>query len=57
MNARFIIVAGTLAKDPAQMSLTERDHVVNALRSVIADRNGRVIADPINTPVFFGADD
>src|SRR5712671_122046 len=42
MNPHFVIVGGKLAKDPAQMHLTEHDHVVNTFPSDRADQSLRV---------------
>ena len=39
MSPRFIIVGGKLAKDPAQVSLSEHDHVVNTFPSDRADQS------------------
>jgi hypothetical protein len=42
VRPRFIIVGGTLAKDPAQVSLSEHDHVVNTFPSDRADQSLRI---------------
>jgi hypothetical protein len=39
MNARFIIISGKLAQDPAQMRLPEHDHVVETFPSDRADQS------------------
>ena len=42
MRPRFIIVGGKLAKDPAQMGLTEHNQVVETFPSDRADQSLRV---------------
>ena len=42
MNARFIIVRGIAAQDPAQVRLPEHDHVVETFLSERADQSLRV---------------
>src|SRR5205823_14628213 len=39
MNARFIIISGKLAQDPAQVRLPEHDHVVETFPSDRADQS------------------
>jgi hypothetical protein len=50
MNARFIIISGKLAQDPAQVRLPEHDHVVETFPSDRADQSLDVRVRMIRRP-------
>jgi hypothetical protein len=50
MGPQAIIVGGILAKDPAQMSLSEHDQVVDTFPSDHADQSSSVLTGGGNAP-------